>query len=170
MIHPSGAAATADQFRIRQPGELLGACRERAHPEPGARAARRAPGLTQQQVARLLSVSDRHYRNLERGRLRRPEPTFLDQVARALSMSLAEREVLYHLAAEHAPARRPTRANLDAMQEWIDAAPDQPAVVTDLAWNVLLWNRDEPLMLQDPAQVPEQDRNAILWMFGEVAR
>lgn len=169
VIHPSGATVSADRFRIRELGELLHACRDRQPSAPAVDGAHRAPGLTQQEAAALLSVSERHYRDFERGRLRRPEPAFLDQVARVLSMSLAEREVLYHLASGRAPLRRVTRANLQAMQEWIDTLPGQPALVTDLAWNILLWN-EATVILDELSALPPQERNAVLWMFGPTAR
>ena len=44
-----------------------------------------------------------------------------------------------------------------------------PALITDIAWNVLAWNRELAEHLQDPAQVSDSDRNAILWRFGPVS-
>jgi transcriptional regulator with XRE-family HTH domain len=170
VIHPIGAAVTVEQIRTRHLGELLRACRERPATEPGGNGARLAAGLTPEQAAALLGVGEQHYSDFERGRVHDPQPAFLDQVARTLSMNAAEREVLYHLAAQHAPVQHPTKADLDRMQEWVDAVPGQPALVTDLAWNVLRWSRDESLLLQDPAAVPDQERNVILWMFGDLAR
>ena len=169
--HPNGAAVSAEQFRTKELGELLRRCRER-HPPPesSADAPRRSAGLTQPDAAVLLGVGERHYRDFERGRLRRPEPAFLDQVAAKLAMSAAEREVLYHLACGHAPVRPVSRANLAAMQEWIDGVPGHPALVTDLAWNILLWNRDALAMFGDLAAIPQPERNAILWMFSPAAR
>lgn len=171
VIHPIGALVSAEQFRTEQLGELLRRCRERRPPSAShVDCSRRKPGLRQEDLAALLRVDVRHYRDFEHGRLRRPDPAFLDQVAATLAMSQAEREVLYHLAAGHAPVRRATRANLEAIQEWIDSVPGQPALATDLAWNILAWNRDEPLMFQDPAALPPEERNAILWMFSETAK
>ena len=170
LIHPIGAALTVEQFRTAQLGELLRACRERLPAKPGGDGARRAAGLTQQQAAALLGVSERHYRDFEHGRVHRPEPVFLDQVARMLSMNVAEREVLYHLAAGHAPVQRPSGADLERMQEWVDAVPGQPALVTDLAWNILRWNQGAPLLLEDPAAAPVEERNAVLWLFSDAAK
>lgn len=168
--HPSGAAVSAEKFRTEELGELLRRCRER-HPPPESSAdgSRRSAGLTQQDTAALLGIGERHYRDFERGRLRRPEPAFLDQVAAELAMSAAEREVLYHLACGHAPVRPVSRANLAAMQEWIDGVPGHPALVTDLAWNMLLWNRDALAMFGDLAAIPKPERNVILWMFSPAA-
>lgn len=171
VIHPVGAAASTEQFRTRHLGELLRRCRERRPPTAfRADGSRRKQGLTQEDAAALLRVGDRHYRDFERGRLRHPDPEFLDQVAETMAMSVAEREVLYYLARGHGPVQRATRTDLAAMQQWIDAAPDQPALVTDLAWNLLRWSRDEPLMLGDPESLPVEDRNAILWMFSDAAK
>jgi transcriptional regulator with XRE-family HTH domain len=169
--HPSGAAISTEEFRTKELGDLLRRCRER-HPPPesSADAPHRSAGLTQQDAATLLEVGERHYRDFERGRLRHPEPAFLDQVAAKLAMSAAEREVLYHLACGHPPVRPVSRANLAAMQEWIDGVPGHPALVTDLAWNILLWNRDALAMFGDLAAIPAPERNAILWMFSPAAQ
>jgi transcriptional regulator with XRE-family HTH domain len=157
-------------FRGVELSALLRSCRRRvANPErrtePGSR-----PGLTQEQAAKRLGVSKRYYQNLEHARLRRAEPDLLEAAARELELTALEREVFYHLAAGHAAARRRTQANLAATQELIDAVPGQPTLVTDLAWNMLAWNRDAPLMLGDPAQLPDKERNAILWLLSRDAR
>jgi transcriptional regulator with XRE-family HTH domain len=170
VIHPIGTAVTVEQFRTRQLGELLRACRERRPAERSGDGARRAAGMTQEQAAVLLGVSERHYRDFEHGRVHHPEPVFLDRVARALSMNAAEREVLYHLAAGHAPVQHPTRVDLEGMQEWVDAVPGQPSLVTDLAWNILRWNQGAPLLLGDPAAAPAEERNAVLWLLGDAAK
>lgn len=168
--HPSGAAVSVEKFRTEELGELLRRCRERRPPpEAHTGAARRRAGLTQQDAAALLGIGERHYRDFERGRLRHPEPTFLDQVAAVLAMSAAEREVLYHLASGRAPVRTVSSANLAAMQEWIDGVPGHPALVTDLAWNMLLWNRDALAMFGDLAAIPTPERNVVLWMFSPAA-
>lgn len=168
-IHPSGATVSADRFRARELGKLLRACRDRQAPAAAVNGAHRAPGLTQPEAAALLGVSERHYRDFERGRLHHPQPDFLNRVATTLAMNPAEREVLYHLASGRAPLRPVTHANLQAMQEWIDTLPGQPALVTDLAWNILLWN-EATVILDDLAALPPQERNAVLWMFGPTAR
>jgi hypothetical protein len=45
------------------------------------------------------------------------------------------------------------------------ADPAIPAVVTDVAWNVLAWNRALSTWFPDPGTLPAEERNAVLWAF-----
>ncbi|GAA2774507.1 helix-turn-helix transcriptional regulator [Kitasatospora cinereorecta] len=57
--------------------DLLVGCRERLH-------------ASQERVAIRVGVSGRHYGDLERGRVRRPNDALLEKVAEVLAMSPAE--------------------------------------------------------------------------------
>lgn len=164
---PDGALAA--WFRSKELSGLLRSRRRRVPVPPELRGPARRFGLTQADAAALLGVSERYYQDLEHGRLRHPKPGLLEEVSALLQLGSAEREVFYHLAAGHPPARRPSRADLELLQEWIDSVPGQPTLVTDLAWNILAWNRVEPL-LQDPATGTQGERNAILWLFTDTAK
>jgi transcriptional regulator with XRE-family HTH domain len=127
-------------------------------------------GWTQKHTARALGVTGHRYRDFERGRVAYSEPGFLDEVARVLQMSAAERDILYRLGMRQpALVAGPSRAELNDMQPMLDSLEPVPALITDSAWNVLAWNRAEAETLQDPRQLPEQARNAMLWMFTPAA-
>ena len=185
-----GAPALRDEeFRVHYLADLLRRARTRApithtttHPlthtttipaicedaQPGT------ASLTQEETAALLRTTERRYREFEHGRILHPDPRFLDQVGRVLGMTPAERCVLTLLAARRPPARagepttrpEPDVAGIQALLDGLGAAP---ALVTDLAWNVLAWNRSVAENLQDPGQLPEDQRNAMLWMFSPMA-
>lgn len=130
--------------------------------------------LTQEETAALLRMTERRYREFEHGRILHPDPRFLDQVGRVLGMTPAERSVLTLLAARRPPSHADGSAtgsepDLAGIQALLDGLGAAPALVTDLAWNVLAWNRSVAENLQDPGQLPEDQRNAMLWMFSPMA-
>lgn len=168
---PSSTTARADAWRAGQLAALLKRCRARVTPDASPFQPRRTPGLTQAHLAQLLCVDERHYRDFERGRVRRPEPAFLDRLAVLLGMTPGERHVVYHLARGHGPASTPPGpTNLTELQRLIDALPGQPAIVTDMAWNALLWNQSNVSWFGAPESVRPEERNAMLWMFTREAR
>lgn len=131
----------------------------------------RGAGLTQEQAAQLLAIGERQYRAFEHGGLVHPDPRFLGQVAEALGMSLAERDALYRLAARAKlpPLPRPRPGDAAVLQPTLDALDHVPAMVTDGAWNILAWNRALAEQVQDPAELPMDERNSILWRFTSFA-
>ncbi|EGJ77905.1 putative DNA-binding protein [Streptomyces sp. Tu6071] len=126
--------------------ELLRSWRRRLSPRafPGLRAAgRRASGLTQRDVARLVGVSERWYGTLERGRQAGYSAEVLDRLATVLRLSRPERNALYMKTVGHPPAP-PAAADAraavemdEALQRFLDNQAPNPAYVTDLAWNII---------------------------------
>jgi transcriptional regulator with XRE-family HTH domain len=161
----------AEDFRIHHLSELLRRVRaQTVRPAHNAIPASRRAGVTQEQAALMLGMSDRHYRDFERGRVLHPDQRFLDRVASVLGMSAAERDALYRLAARRPPlTRQPRPADLRELQSLLDAMHGAPALITDNAWNILIWNEQVVEYLQDPGQVPDAWRNAMLWMFSPAA-
>ncbi|MBR7833338.1 helix-turn-helix domain-containing protein [Actinospica durhamensis] len=98
-----------EQDRRGELGRFLRAMRERLAPQdvglPG-RGVRRTPGLRRQEVAELACVSIDWYIRLEQGRAGTPGAAVLDGIARALRLSLAEREHLHLLARREYPLKR----------------------------------------------------------------
>ncbi|MFC8708934.1 MULTISPECIES: helix-turn-helix domain-containing protein [unclassified Streptomyces] len=77
---------------------------------PGFTAAfgeRAAPGITQEETARLAGVSRRWYNSLEAGRSANYSDGFLQAVRRILTLSNEEWHVVYHGTRGHAPAGVP---------------------------------------------------------------
>ena len=163
------ASLDAEEFRVQHLSDLLRSARSHAHPPmPRGPDAAGGSALSQEQAAFLLGISERHYREFERGRLVHPDLQFLDRVARVLRMGAAERKILHRLAVRDLPRPRP-KADLDisGLQSTVDAV-DFPAIVTDIAWNYVAWNRAVADYLLDPADMPKDARNAILLGFGPV--
>jgi PAS domain-containing protein len=81
-------------------------------------------------------------------------------------MSAAERDALYRLAARRPPPTIHAGAvDASEVRSMLDALA-MPALVTDVAWDILAWNRAACELLLDPAEFPEDKRNAILLGFG----
>ncbi|MGH3493291.1 MAG: helix-turn-helix domain-containing protein [Sciscionella sp.] len=167
---PAAPIRAAGQFRAKQLSALLRSARRRM-PPPGGFGSQRRIGVTQEQAADLLGIDARNYQNLEHGRLRHPEPDVLERLAKALNLTPAEREALFYLAADHSPPS-PAWAERDmtVMRELIDFLPGLPALATDMAFDILLWNKPLTQWLIDPATIEPLWRNALLWPFTAQAR
>jgi len=111
-----------------------------------ARTSRRGPGLTQADLAKAMGRSARWLGRLERGESADYSADFLDRCATALRLSPVERHTLYMLATGHPPAVAPVPASDlmatmdDALQRFLGNQGPHPAVVTDVAWNVIGYN------------------------------
>lgn len=114
-------------------------------------------------------MSERGYREFESGRLLHPKPRLVEHLGQVLGMTRAERDLLYRLA-----MRRPASStafpagDIRGLRSMLDGMAE-PALLTDVAWNALAWNRALVEHVQDPTAVPEQARNSILWMFSGAA-
>jgi transcriptional regulator with XRE-family HTH domain len=101
---------------------------------------RRTSGLRREEVALLASMSTDYYTRLEQHRGPQPSPSILDAIARALRLTLAERDHLYRLAG-HTPPRSAVRSDhvSPGMQRVLDRL-DTPAMVTNDLGEVLAQN------------------------------
>ncbi|GGM84319.1 transcriptional regulator [Longimycelium tulufanense] len=133
---------------------------------------RRGAGLRQEDVAMLAGLSTRWYAAFERGEVAAPHVQVLEAVARVLRMDEADRTCLYLLAVGHEPGRRapeaPARVDED-LAEFVRGQESNPAMLTDLAWNVLCHNPAAGDWFGDFENMPEADRNMVLWLFTEEA-
>jgi transcriptional regulator with XRE-family HTH domain len=126
-------AELADFLRKRreslQPGDL--------GLSPGIR--RRAVGLRREEVAALASMSTDYYARLEQRRGPQPSEQMLSAIARALRLTLDERDHLFRLAGHTAPSRLRTSDHVrPALLRVLDRLQDTPAMVlTDLAETVV---------------------------------
>jgi transcriptional regulator with XRE-family HTH domain len=123
--------------------EFLRHRRESLQPEDvglarGAR--RRTTGLRREEVALLASMSTDYYARLEQQRGPQPSPPMLAAIARALRLTLIERDHLYRLAG-HTPPRSDVRTDHVApgMRRVLDRL-DAPAMVTNDLGEVLAQN------------------------------
>ncbi|MGK5631005.1 helix-turn-helix domain-containing protein [Streptomyces sp. URMC 123] len=163
-----------EEIRRRNLHALLTSCRARLTPQDvGIRDPRRhtGHGLRQEQVASLSGTSTRWYGALERGELRDADLGMLANVAAALRMDPREEAALFCLAAGVLPPTTDRGLRKPAAEQltFLEHAGPNPAVVTDYAWHVLAWNPAVTEWFGDPAEVPDADRNIMLWLFTDQA-
>ncbi|MEV6844591.1 helix-turn-helix transcriptional regulator [Actinoplanes sp. NPDC051411] len=97
---------------------------------PGTR--RRTPGLRRAEVALLANMSADYYSRLEQSRDANPSEALLAGLARALRLSVDERDHLYRLAGHPAPAVTGFSGYVEpAMMFLLDALTTVPAHVMD---------------------------------------
>ncbi|MGC4937534.1 helix-turn-helix transcriptional regulator [Kribbella sp. DT2] len=106
---------------------------------------RRTPGLRREEVASLASMSTDYYSRLEGGRGPQPSVDMLGAIARALRLTLEERDHLFVLAGHGTPPRTTRACHVDpGMLRIMDRLQDTPA---------LLVNRCGETLAQTPAHV-----------------
>ncbi|KQY60547.1 XRE family transcriptional regulator [Aeromicrobium sp. Root495] len=117
--------------------EFLRSRRETLQPEDvgipeGPR--RRAPGLRREDVAQLAAMSTDYYTRLEQQRGPQPSVQILASLARALRLSLDERDYLYRTAGHHVPDRGTSSEHVaPALLRVLDRLSDTPSlIISDL--------------------------------------
>ncbi len=128
---------------------------------------RRTPGLRREEVAQRAHVSTTWYTWLEQGRGGAPSADVLNRLARALNLTLPEREHLFLLA-----LRRPPEVGLHVaervsprLQAVLDALEFSPALVKNVVWDVVAWNRAATRVLTDYETLPPGRRNMLRLLF-----
>jgi transcriptional regulator with XRE-family HTH domain len=123
------------------------------------RAVRSELGLSQEAVAHAIGTTQRHVSFLETGR---SEPTraMLGRLARGLSLSAAQRTILFHDSGFRSPYPERTsdhaevQAALDLMQSQVLQHWPFPAFVVDRDWNFLRTNGPADRMVASFGGVP----------------
>ncbi|MEX5636913.1 helix-turn-helix transcriptional regulator [Parafrankia sp. FMc2] len=130
----------------------------------GAR--RRAVGLRRDEVALLADMSTDYYERIEQARGPRPSPSMLGAIARALRLTLDERDHIYLLAGQHPPSRHESFGYADAgLMYVLDAvAPSVPAHICDDLSTVVAQNPLNVALLGPIAQAPGR-RSNFLWRW-----
>jgi transcriptional regulator with XRE-family HTH domain len=132
--------------------------------QPGER--RRTPGLRREEVSQLAGMSTDYYIRLEQARGPKPSRQLLNALARALMLSIDERNHLFHLAGETpAPASGPRRDVPVGILNMLAGLEDVPAYVLDAKYDILAWNPLAGLLMGDLDAVPPDERNVIRWIF-----
>ena len=127
---------------------------------------RRTPGLRRQEVAQLAGMSIDYYIRLEQGRGPHPSRQVLSALARALMLTVDERDYLFRMAEESPPRpARPSREITTGIRHLLDGMPTTPAYVADAAYNVLAWNQLATSFIGNLAG--QADRNLIRWTFSK---
>ncbi len=120
--------------------------------------------LPQVEVAADIGMSERWYRDLERGTIPRLDPRVLSRLADILGLDADERAALHFHAFGGTPyATRPHAEHPDdlpALQQLVDRQMPRPAYVTDTRWDIVAYNR---AMAEWFPWVLAQDANLIRW-------
>lgn len=131
---------------------------------PGGR--RRAKGLRRDEVAVLATMSTDYYERIEQGRGPRPSPAMLGAIARALRLTLDERDYVYRLADQTPPPRHQSLGYADpGLMCVLDAvASTVPALVTDELSDVVAQNPLNVALLGPIADAPGRD-STFVWRW-----
>ncbi|MGC7095224.1 helix-turn-helix transcriptional regulator [Amycolatopsis lurida] len=92
---------------------------------------RRTPGLRRFEVAQLAGMSPDYYARLEQARGPQPSVAMLTALARALRLTIDERDHLFRLAGHHAPPRTGGDEHVSrGLLRLLDGLPGLPALIT----------------------------------------
>ena len=135
---------------------------------PGQR--RRAPGLRREEVASLAGMSTDYYARLEQQRAPQPSEQMLTAIARALRLSLDERDHLFRLAGHHAPEHRSRSEHIaPALLRVLDRLDDTPALVVSDFGITLAQNAMSLALNGDEMRHTGLARSATYRWFTDVA-
>ncbi|MDH6132767.1 transcriptional regulator with XRE-family HTH domain [Kitasatospora sp. MAA4] len=120
--------------------------------------------LPQVELANRVGMSERWYRDLERGATARLDPRVLTLLADSLLLDADERATLYLYAlggTPYAALDKPDDASgLGQLQDLLDRQMPRPAYLTDSSWNIVGHNR---AMAEWFPWVLAPDANLIRW-------
>jgi transcriptional regulator with XRE-family HTH domain len=153
----------------RQRAEFLRSCRARIKPSDlglPVPQRKRTDGLRREDVAALSGVSVSWYTWLEQGRDMRVSDEVLERICHTFRLSEDERIYLFSLV-QHRPPRLQRDVRLDAPPEIVRMINGiaAPAVVMNLRWDVLAWNRLNAILFRDYTAVPVGQRNLVEIIF-----
>lgn len=128
---------------------------------------RRTPGLRREEVAQRANISPTWYTWLEQGRGGAPSADVLDRISDALMLTDLEREHLYLLGLGRSPEveYRPAEGITPRLQRVLDGMAESPALIRNVAWDVIAWNPAAQIVLADYAAMPQEERNILRMMF-----
>lgn len=128
---------------------------------------RRTPGLRREEVASLAGVSVDYLTRLEQARGPHPSDAVIASLARALRVTDAERDHLFHLAGGSPPRPGRIRGSVrPSVQRLLDRITDLPAILLDAKTDVLAWNPMAAALLGDLSAVPAAERNLARIAFA----
>ncbi|MFF0400845.1 helix-turn-helix transcriptional regulator [Streptomyces sp. NPDC005248] len=125
-------------------GRTVRRWRDRVSPEAAGLTAgghRRAAGLRREELALLAGISVDYVTRLEQGRATNPSEQVVEALVRALRLSAAEREHLFHVAGLVPPGQGTVPAYITpSVHRMLDRLTGTPVAVFDAAWTQLLAN------------------------------
>ncbi|MFC7260016.1 helix-turn-helix transcriptional regulator [Streptomyces lutosisoli] len=146
-------------------GQMVRRWRDRVPPEAAGLPAgghRRAAGLRREELALLAGISVDYVTRLEQGRAANPSEQVVEALGRALRLSAAEREHLFHVAGLVPPGRDMVPAHITpSVHRLLDRLTGTPAAVYDAAWTLLLANPLYAALMGDPSGWRGNERNGV---------
>ncbi len=127
---------------------------------------RRAAGLRRDEVALLAIISTDYYERIEQHRGPHPSPEVLGAIARALRLTLDERDHVYRLAGQAPPPRHRSQGYADAgLMCVLDAlSATVPALVTD-DLSIVVAQNPLNVALLGPLAAETGLRRAFVWRW-----
>lgn len=127
---------------------------------------RRTSGLRREELASLAGISVDYLVRLEQGRATNPSTQVLAAVARALRLTVEERDHLYAIAGQAPPRRSSITSHVPpSVQRLLDRLADLPVAVYDRSWTVVSWSPTWAALMGDPSAASGRDRNLIWRTF-----
>ncbi|MYT06513.1 MULTISPECIES: helix-turn-helix transcriptional regulator [Streptomyces] len=154
--------------------DFLRARREVLQPEDvglprGSR--RRTGGLRREEVAALAGMSVDYYSRIEQQRGPVPSEQVLAGIARALHLSLGERDHLFDLAGHSAPRRQLREDHVSpTMMRIVERLADTPALVMSRFGEALLQTRPAVALLGDYTRFSGMSRYLVYRWFTDPAQ
>lgn len=150
-------------------GATIRAWRDRLSPAdaglPAGRS-RRAAGLRREELADLAGMSVDYVVRLEQGRANSPSAQVVSSLARALRLSVAERDHLYRLAGLQPPPDGVISDHIPpGVQRVLTRLGETPVSVFSADWRLIWWNRSWAALLGDPSVVALEDRSLVRSRF-----
>jgi transcriptional regulator with XRE-family HTH domain len=132
---------------------------------------RRAGGLRREEVAALAGMSADYYTRIEQRRGPMPSEQMLSALARALNLSLGEREHLFDLGGHAAPRRVPHDDQVSpTMRRVVERLSDTPALVFSRFSEVLLQTRPAVALFGDYMRFSGMSRYLVYRWFTDPAQ
>lgn len=133
---------------------------------------RRTSGLRREEVASLALISTDYYSRMQQQRGAQPSPEVVTSLAKALRLSLDERDHLFGLAGHNAPARTPVGDQVGvAMNRILDRLQDTPAQVMSAIGDTLVQTAPARALLGDKTKHEGRSRSVLYrWFTDEDAR
>ncbi|GGR74341.1 XRE family transcriptional regulator [Nocardioides luteus] len=129
---------------------------------------RRTPGLRREEVATLTGMSTDYYVRLEQQRGPQPSDQMLAALARALRLTVDERDHLYRLAGHNAPRRTVEDGHVaPALLRVLDRLEDTPALILSALNETLVANRLATTIFGDRTGLTGLDRSEAYRWFTD---
>ncbi len=128
---------------------------------------RRTPGLRREEVAQRANISAAWYICLEQGRGGAPSADVLDNLAKALLLTDAEREHLFLIGLGRAPESRYKRPDSiePRLQRVLDALNPAPALIKTATWDAVAWNEAATVIWPNLGKHASYGRNTLRMLF-----